>query len=88
MHVAIRELKSKLSRVLALAQGGEAIEVTSHGKPVARIVGIPPLTHEGLRSMMARGTLSWNGGKPNLAPPLALSPDGMPVSEVALEDRG
>ena len=35
MDIAIRELKSSLSRVLAAAQGGEVIEVTSHRKPVA-----------------------------------------------------
>ena len=47
MHVAVRELKSSLSRVLSLAQGGEIIEVTAHNKPIARIVGIPPQAYEG-----------------------------------------
>ena len=64
MYVAIRELKSSLSRVLSLAQGGEVIEVTSHNKPIARILGIPPQADEGLRRLMASGTLSWSGGKP------------------------
>jgi prevent-host-death family protein len=88
MHVAIRELKSSLSRVLALAQGGEVIEVTSHGKPIARIVGIPPKADEGLRRLMVDGVLSWNGSKPKLASALALSPGGIPVSQMVLEDRG
>lgn len=88
MHVAIRELKSSLSRVLALAQGGEDIEVTSHGKPVARIVGIPPQSDEGLRRLMATGTFSWNGSKPKLAQALELTPGSKPMSQMVLEDRG
>ncbi|KAF0162011.1 MAG: prevent-host-death family protein [Rhodocyclaceae bacterium] len=88
MLVAIRELKSNLSRVLALAQGGEVIEVTSHSKPIARIVGIPPQADEGLRRLMASGVLSWNGGKPQLAPAQALAPGGKSLEQMVLEDRG
>ncbi len=88
MHVAIRELKSSLSRVLALAQGGEVIEVTSHSKPIARIIGIPPQADEGLRHLMASGILSWNGSKPTFAPTRALAPGGTPIGQMVLEDRG
>ncbi len=87
MHVAIRELKSSLSRVLALAQGGEVIEVTSHSKPIARIIGIPPQTDESLRRLMATGILSWNGSKPRFAPAQALAPGGKPIGQMVLEDR-
>lgn len=88
MHVAIRELKSSLSRVLALAQGGEVIEVTSHNKPIARIVGIPPQDDERLRRLMATGVLSWNGRKPRFAPAQALEPGGKPMGQMVVEDRG
>jgi len=88
MHVAIRELKSNLSRVLSRAQAGEVIEVTSHNKPIARIVGIPPNTEEGLLSLIASGSLSWSGRKPQLATPLRLVGNGMPLSQMVLEDRG
>jgi prevent-host-death family protein len=88
MQVAIRELKSSLSRVLALAQGGEVIEVTSHNKPIARIVGIAPQADEGLRRLMASGVLSWNGAKPAFAPTLELLPGGKPIGQMVLEDRG
>lgn len=88
MHVAVRELKSTLSRVLSLAQAGEVIEVTSHNKPIAHIVGIPPQADAGLRGLLASGTLSWNGGKPQLEPPRALARDGTPVSQMLLESRG
>ena len=87
MLVAVRELKSSLSRVLSLAQAGEVIEVTSHNKLIARIVGIQPHVEEGLRGLIASGTLCWSGGKPQLAPTLALTAHGTPVSLIVLENR-
>ena len=86
--VAVRELKASLARVLLRAQKGELIEVTSHNKPIARIVGIPPDAEDGLRALIAAGTLSWSGGKPRLMPPLDLVGGGMPVSRMVIEDRG
>jgi len=89
MEIAIRELKASLSRVLAAAQRGEVIKVTSHRKPVARIVGIPPQAADrGLSSLMAAGALSWRGDKPKWTPPIRLSTGGKSVSETLLEDRG
>ena len=41
MQVAIRDMKANLSRILSRARAGESIEVTSHHKPIARIIGIP-----------------------------------------------
>ena len=88
MQVAIRELKSSLSKVLALAQGGEVIEVTSHSKPIARIIGFAPQADAGLRGLMASGVLSWNGSKPVFAPAQSLLPGGKPMGQMVLEDRG
>lgn len=88
MEVAIRDLKTRLSQVLALAQEGAVIEVTSHRKPVARIVGIPAQPDAGLRGLMAAGGLTWGGGKPRLAAPVALPSGGTPVGALVLEDRG
>lgn len=88
MQVAIRDLKANLSRILSRARAGESIEVTSHHKPIARIIGIPSGTGEGLRESIARGALSWSGGKPQLAAPVELTTPGTPVSLMVLEDRG
>ena len=52
MKVAIYQLKASLSKLLAQAQSGEVIEVTSHQKPIARIVGIPKSSEEPLNSMI------------------------------------
>lgn len=87
MRVSVRELKASLSNVLYRAQSGESIEVTSHNKPIARLMGIPQQTETGLRRLIAVGGLTWNGSKPKLAPPLTLSNDGRTLSKMVLEDR-
>ena len=87
MHIAIRELKAGLSRVLARAQAGEVIEVTSHNRPIARIVGIPRQQDDPLAALVASGAVSWGGGKPSFEPPLELTLSGTPVSRMVLEGR-
>ena len=91
MLVAVRDLKSNLLRILAQAQAGEVIEVISHQTPIARIIGIPAMTHsgldQGLGELIGNGTLSWSGGKPRFAPPLQLDPTGCCVSQMLLDDR-
>lgn len=88
MQIAIRELKSGLSRVLAIARSGETVEITSHRKPVARIVGILPGVESGLARLLVEGTVSWNGSKPAQAPAIVLNGNALPVSQMVLEDRG
>ena len=87
MSVAVRELKASLSRVLSRAQRGEIIEVTSHNKPIARIIGIPEHTEPGLRGLIAGGAVSWGGGKPRHKLPVAMTARGPSVSQMVLEDR-
>jgi prevent-host-death family protein len=87
MEIAIRDLKARLSHVLAQAQAGEVIEVTSHRKPVARIVGIAPQADEPLSALMVAGALSWHGGKPRFAAPLVLAAGGTPLGQLVLEGR-
>jgi len=41
-RVGIRELRQQASAVLRRVVGGEAIEVTDHGHPIARIVPLRP----------------------------------------------
>ncbi|AUB79783.1 type II toxin-antitoxin system Phd/YefM family antitoxin [Candidatus Thiodictyon syntrophicum] len=89
MPIAVRELKASLSRVLLRVQAGEVITVTSHNRPIARIVGIAASAGDGgLRGLIAAGALSWNGSKPQLAPPLGLTEGVAAVGPMVLEDRG
>lgn len=88
MRIPMHELKAGLSRYIAQARTGEVIEVTSHDKSVARIVGIAPTDKGGVTRLLARGAAHWGGGKPSPLPPVALGSRGKLVSEMVLEDRG
>lgn len=88
MQIAIHDLKANLSRFLALAQAGAVIEVTSHRKPVARLVGVAALGPDALGGLVASQAVAWTGGKPAFADPQPLSPTGRTVAQSVLEDRG
>lgn len=85
-RVPIREFKARLSHYLAKAAHG-AIEVTSHKKVVARVMGVPPEVGEGVARLIASGAVSWQGGKPAGAT-IRLAKRGRSVSETVLIDRG
>ena len=85
-QVPIREFKARLSHFLAQAGKHGAIEVTSHRKVVARIIGIP-VASEGVARLIAKGAIAWQGGKPAGAA-IRLAKRGKSVSMMLLEDRG
>lgn len=87
MQVSMQEFKSHLSQYVGQAQSGELIELTSHRKVVARLVGVPPADSAGVARLLAAGAASWQGGKPAGAA-LELQAVGKTVSALVLEDRG
>lgn len=88
MAIPVRDLKAHLSSILARARAGEIIEVTSHNKPIARIVGIPEPARHDLGALVAEGLVSWSGGKPSFPKKRwKLSQGGKTLSEMILEDR-
>lgn len=84
----MHELKAGLSRYMAQAHAGEVIEVTSHDRPIARIVGIPSVGPSGVTRLLVRGAAQWSGGKPALQPAIKFGVGGKSLSEMVLEDRG
>ncbi len=87
MRIAMHQLKIGLSRYVAQARAGAVIEITSHDKPVARIIGIPPTRHGGVARLLASGVAQWTGTKPALDAPVRLAAGGKPLSEMIVEDR-
>jgi prevent-host-death family protein len=87
MQVSIRELKAHLSRYLAQARQGTALEITSHRRVVARVTGVPESGTPALSDLIVRGAAQWDGNKPQGAH-IALSKGGSSVSRIVLEDRG
>lgn len=87
MQVSMQEFKSHLSRYVVEAQSGQLIELTSHRKVVARLIGVPATESVGLSCLLATGVATWKGGKPAGAE-FRLQVQGIPVSAMVLEDRG
>jgi prevent-host-death family protein len=87
MQIPVREMKANLSRYLREAAAGQGFEVTSHGRVVARVVGVPDQCVGGTARLVATGAASWSGGKPAGAR-LRLHDTGKPMSAMVLEDRG
>lgn len=87
MLVSMKEFKSHLSRYVGQARSGQLIELTSHRKVVARIVGVPPADSAGISRLFAAGIATWQGGKPTGAA-FGLQEHGKPVSALVVEDRG
>jgi prevent-host-death family protein len=54
MQVGVRELKAKTSDVLRRVEHGEIIEITNHGRVVARLVpALPPAQHDEALAVLA-----------------------------------
>jgi len=88
-RVSVREFKARLSHYLNQAEAGEVLEITSHRRVVARVVGAPKIPEGAspkLAQAIASGAFSWSGGKPKGAS-LRLSEGGPTLSEIVLADR-
>lgn len=82
--IGIRELRQQASRYLRDVQRGETIEVTDHGRPVARLVPVPRET--GLEELAASGRLTpASGDLLELGLPLA-AVAGKPLPSETLAD--
>jgi prevent-host-death family protein len=71
--IGVRELRQQASRYLREVERGDAIEVTDHGRPVARLVPIPRSTR--VDALLATGRISPSAGDPlELGAPLEPRP--------------
>jgi prevent-host-death family protein len=80
-RVGVRELRQRASELLRRVEGGETIEVTDRGRPVALLTPLP----EGdvLERMRAAGEVeSARGDINDLPPPLVLPPGSDLPSQV------
>jgi prevent-host-death family protein len=75
--VGVRELRQQASRYLREVERGSTVEVTDRGRPVARLVPIPP--GSGVDALLATGEIS-----PAAGDPLALGVPLEPVKGVPL----
>lgn len=81
-RIGIRELRQQASKHLRDVERGETIEVTDRGRPVARIVPVPPT--DTFEALVAAGRISpAKGHLRDLPPPLPRIP-GIPSASEEL----
>ncbi len=83
--VGIRELKDKVSTIIDRVEDGEAITVTKHGRPVARIVSATTPPH--LAALVANGTVRPSEGPRYLPKPTKLRGSGKSAADYVSEGR-
>ena len=91
----MREFKSRLSLYLRKASRGEEVVITSHGRPVVRLLAVAPAAGaEPDAAELARrirripGILPSKGGKPRgSSHPMVIRPGEKTLAEIVLEDR-
>jgi prevent-host-death family protein len=83
--VGIRELKDKASSIIDRVEEGEAITVTKHGRPVARIVSTATPPH--LAALVADGTVRPSEGPRHLPKPAKLKGGGKSAADYVSEGR-
>jgi len=82
MQTSIRDLKNHLSQYLRRAQRGEEIIVTSHNRPVAKLI---PASSEEAGTQLSRHAWLQELGK--LREDLAMAAKGKPMSRLVVEMR-
>lgn len=70
-RVGIRELKATLSECVREVRAGQAIVVTEHGRPVARLIPEGVSLLERLQALQAAGTVAWSGRRLQAVKPVA-----------------
>jgi prevent-host-death family protein len=83
--VGIRELKDKVSTIIDRVENGEAITVTKHGRPVARIVSTATPPH--LAALVADGTVRPSEGSRYRPKPVKLRGPGKSAADYVSEGR-
>ena len=94
-QVGIRELKNHLARYLRSVRQGRSIIVTKRGKPIARLVPLPPAGQSALSpdiedrlwELTSEGVLAWSGRTFQLPEPAAANPSDYQLSDLVVEDR-
>jgi len=88
-RVGVRELRQNLSVYLDRVKGGETLEVTEHGQPIAQLGPRPPKPISIIDQMIAdgRATPATFDHRKIPPPPSVPDPSGKTLTEILLEMR-
>src|SRR3990172_7704010 len=85
-RVGVRELRQTLSVYLDRVKSGESLEVTEHGRPVARLTPRPPDRQSIVDRLITEGRIT-PASVDHRTLPLPLTSPGRPLSEILREMR-
>ncbi len=88
MTVGVRDFKARLGYYLAMAKKGQIINVTSHGKSVARIFPPNITLEERVKALQQAGIIAWSGQKLPRRKPVIVNKSDKLVSDLVIEMRG
>lgn len=81
MTATLEQTQADLLKLLGLVQQGEEVVITSQGRPVARLTGMPPANP-------ALNRQAWLVRLAQLRQRLATGKTGLTVEQILDEDRG
>lgn len=87
LTVGVRDFKAHLGYYLAKAKKGQIINVTSHGKSVARIFPPEITLEQRIKALQAAGIIAWSGQKLPRRKPVAINRGKKLASEIVVEMR-
>jgi prevent-host-death family protein len=82
----VRELRQNASKLLDRVAAGESIEITNHGRAVARLVPIDLVYPRAFEVLLAEGLIHPGAGSP-WAVETREAPPGTPASEALLREQ-
>jgi antitoxin (DNA-binding transcriptional repressor) of toxin-antitoxin stability system len=80
-------LKARLSHYLAQVKSGATLIVTERRRPIARVIPEGDPVQMRLQTLVADGTIVWNGQRLQPISPVAKTRGPKTVAELLLEDR-
>ncbi|MGH7691978.1 MAG: type II toxin-antitoxin system Phd/YefM family antitoxin [Candidatus Dormibacteria bacterium] len=75
MSVGVRELRQRASELLRRVEGGEIVEITDRGRPIARLAPLPP--GPPLEQLRALGEIDAASADLDSLPDPLVLPDGV-----------
>jgi prevent-host-death family protein len=89
MRISVHELKNHLSQYLSQVKAGALIVITSHNKPLAKLIPFPQFSGEEAHAGMLLQIegVTWNGKKPQGGGTERPKITGKTVAEYVIEDR-
>ena len=85
-RAGVRELRQNASKLLDRVAAGESIEITNHGRAVARLVPIDLVYPRAFEVLLAEGLIHPGAGSPWAVEPRE-APPGTRPSEVLLREQ-